>query len=162
MTLAQFAIAVGAGTKWVQNTAAALGRPIEYGAEEARRLGLARTIQSVAGMALPRAVEIADAALSSSEPVFAVQSVDGSVELSVDVERYLSTFGARLALARREQPQRRGRPARRETGDPIAAAREYGIDISLLQSNLMRTPEERLRNAGENAELVRRIREARR
>jgi hypothetical protein len=85
-----------------------------------------------------------------------VESADGSVQVSVDVARYQSTFMARLAASRRAQPQRRGRPARRPS-DPIAAARAYGIDISLLQSNLLRTPEERVRLGGANAELMRRL-----
>jgi len=161
MTLAQFAIAVGAGTKWVQNAAAALGRPIAYTEEEARRLGLARVIQGVAGMPLQRAWDLAGEALASpAQREMIVEATDGSVRLTVDVARYLSSFAARLAVAHREQPRRRGRPAR-STSDPIEAAREYGIDISLLKSNLLRTPEERLRNAGANAELVRRLREAR-
>ncbi len=42
--------------------------------------------------------------------------------------------------------------------DPIEAARAYGIDISLLLSNLRLTPEERIRKASENAEFVRSIR----
>ena len=44
------------------------------------------------------------------------------------------------------------------TADPAEAARAFGIDISLLRSNLARTPEERVRIAGENADLVRAIR----
>lgn len=42
--------------------------------------------------------------------------------------------------------------------DPIAIAREYGVDISLLRSNLLRTPEERLRIAGALAEFAKKIR----
>jgi hypothetical protein len=158
MTLAQFAVAVGAGTKWVQNAAAALGRPFAYTEEEARRLGLTRVIHGVAGMPLQRAWELAGEALASPrhQQVMA-EATDGSVQVTVDVARYRSSFAARLAAARREQPQRRGRPARRAK-DPVAAAREYGIDLSLLQSNLLRTPEERLRIAGANAEFARRFR----
>jgi hypothetical protein len=159
MTLAQFAIAVGAGTKWVQNAAAALGRPFAYTEDEARRLGLARAIQGVAGMPLKRAWELAGEALASPSKVVMVESADGSVQMTVDLVRYRSSFAARLAAARREQPRRRGRPARRAK-DSIAAAREYGIDISLLQSNLLRTPEERLRIAGANVEFARRFRGA--
>ena len=163
MTLAQFAIALGADPKWVQNAGAALGRQLRYTPEEARRLGLARMIQGATGMPLQRADEVAAFVLASHEQVrqVVVESADGSVQLTIDLARYESTFGARLALARREQPERRGRPPRRG-GDPLARASEFGIDISLLRSNLQRTPEERLRNAGENAELVRRLREARR
>jgi hypothetical protein len=157
MTLAQFAIAVGAGTKWVQNAAAALGCPLTYSDDEARRLGLARVIQGVAGMPLQRAWELAGEALASpDQQQVLAEATDGSVQVTVDVARYRSSFAARLAAARKEQPQRRGRPARR-ANDPIAAAREYGIDISLLQSNLLRTPEERVRIAGANAAFARRF-----
>ena len=159
MNLSEFAIAVGASPKWVQNAAAALGRPLDYGEAEALRLGLARMIHETVGTPLLRAHEIAGDALTTDGdgPRVLLESPDGSVQVTIDVARYRSTFGARLAVARREQPQRRGRPPHPSRG-PIATAREYGIDISLLQSNLLRTPEERIRLAGANAEFIARIR----
>ena len=106
-----------------------------------------------------RAYELASAVLASStggEQVIA-ESSDGSVQVTVDLPRYLSTFQTRLAVARRERELQRGRPSR-SPADPIGFAREYGIDISLLQSHLQRTPEERLRIASANADFIRRFR----
>jgi len=155
MTLAQFAIAVGAGTKWVQNAAAALGRPFAYTEDEARRLGLARVIQSVAGMPLQRAWEMAGEALASpSAQKVVVESADGSVQMSVDVRRYLSTFTALLRRAYSHEPRRRGRPARSSRW----TAKSYGLDVSLIDANLRRPLAERLREADEAAEMMNRFR----
>lgn len=67
------------------------------------------------------------------------------VALRVDVFRILAAVTARQArLATMYQAARRGRrPSRRR--DPVRAAAEYGLDLSLLRENLRRTPEERLR-----------------
>lgn len=159
MTLAQFSIAVGAEPKWVQNAVATLGLPLSYDDAQARRLGLARVLNATAGMPLKRAFELAGKALASegSSTVLIAEASDGSAQLRVDIPRYLSTFAARIAAARRYRSQQTGRPSR-PAGDPITIAREYGIDISLLQSNLLRTPEERLRIAGRNAAFIGRIR----
>ncbi|HYH80618.1 MAG TPA: hypothetical protein VEX86_12515 [Longimicrobium sp.] len=159
MTLAQFSIAVGAEPKWVQNAIAALGLPASYDETRARRLGLARVLNATAGMPLKRAFDLAGKALApDADPIVLVaEAKDGSAQVRVDVQRYLSTFLARLSAAGRYTSQQTGRPAR-TTDDPVTVAREYGIDISLLQSNLLRTPEERLRIAGQNAEFIGRIR----
>jgi len=159
MTLAQFALAVGASRKWVQNALVTLGLSASYDEAAAKRLGLARVLNATAGMPLARAYEAAGAALGAgSEPhVVVAEASDGSTRVTVDVPRYLSSFYTRLAAARWHMPAGAGRPTR-APDDPIAAAREYGIDISLLQSNLMRTPEERLRFGGRNAEFIRRLR----
>lgn len=159
MTLAQFAVAVGADPKWIQNAIVTLGLPLAYGEVEARRLGLARVINATAGMPLKRAYHLAGQALESAaaSKLLIAESSDGSAQVTVDVPRFLSTFAARLAAARRHLPQSAGRP-RVQAIDPIEAARDYGIDISLLQSNLARTPEQRLRIAGRNSEFLSRIR----
>jgi hypothetical protein len=154
MTLAQFAIAVGAGTKWVQNAAAALGRPLAYTEEEARRLGLARVLQSVAGMPLQRAWELACEALASpSKHTVLAESADGSVQVSVDVRRYLFTFTALLRQASAHEPRRRGRPSVNRW-----TAESYGLDISQIDANLRRPLAERLREADDAAELMNRFR----
>lgn len=44
------------------------------------------------------------------------------------------------------------------TSDPLKAAREYGVDLSLLQANLRRTPAERLRQLDAMLSFVHRIR----
>jgi len=156
MTLAQFAIAVGAGTKWVQNAAAALGRPLAYSEDEARRLGLARVIQGVAGMPLQRAWGLAGEALaSSSQQEVMAEAADGSVQMNIDVRRYLSTFTALLRRAYSHEPRRRGRPAARGSR---WSAESYGLDVSLIDANLRRPLAERLREADEAAEMMNRFR----
>lgn len=42
--------------------------------------------------------------------------------------------------------------------DPLKAAREYGLDLSLLQANLRRTPAERLRQLDAMLSFVHRVR----
>jgi len=49
-------------------------------------------------------------------------------------------------------------PARIFEQDPLAAAREYGMDITLLQSNLQLTPAQRLRQLDGLLDFVRRVR----
>jgi len=157
MTLAQFALAVGAGPKWVQNAVATLDLRFTYSEAEARVLGLARVIQATSNMPLRRAYAIAEDALASptaAKATVVAEAPDGSVQVSVDVPRYLSTFSARVALAGKQRGRVRERPAK-SAGGPIQAAREYGIDISLLESNLRRSPEQRLRLASANSDFIR-------
>ena len=159
MTLKQFAVAVGADTKWIKNAIAALGLSRSYGIEEACRLGLARVIHRTSGIPLKGAYEVACTILANhaaGQHVIA-EAADRSVQVTVDLPRYLSTFHTRLALAQRQRDLRRGRPPRPHP-DPIRFAQEYGIDVSLLQSHLQRTPDERLRIGSANAEFIRQFR----
>lgn len=159
MTLKQFAVASGTDPKWVKNAFPSLGVAPVYTADEAERLGLARVISATAGLPLKRAYAAASEALTRpTETAFPLaEAEDGSVRVTVDVTRYLSTFRTRLALARRTGERLRGRPPKGRA-NPIEYARQYGIDISLLESNLQRTPEERLRIASANSEFIRRFR----
>ena len=158
MTLTQFAIATGADPKWVKNALSALHLPGAYSEQAACRLGLARVIHTSSGLPLKRAYELATGVLSSPVGVSVIsEASDASVQVTVDVERYLSTFRLRMAAARRYQERGRGRRGK-APADPIAFAREYGIDISLLESNLRRTPEERLRTASANSDFIRSFR----
>ncbi len=73
---------------------------------------------------------------------------------------HITTETANLALALNgygERPRGR-RPSRR--GSAIERARAYGIDLTLFDSALRRTPEERLRLLGENMQVMRRLRGA--
>jgi hypothetical protein len=159
MTLEQFAVASGADPKWVKNAFAAVGAAPVYTEDEARCLGLTRVISATTGLPVRRAYAAAREALAhGDQAAFPISEAhDGSVRITVDVPRYVSTFLTRLALARKAGERVRGRPAKRPA-DPIEYAREYGIDISLLESNLQRTPEERLRIASANSEFIRRFR----
>jgi hypothetical protein len=159
MTLAQFALAVGADPKWVQNATAALQRYLRYTEDEARIVGLARLIHSTAGTSLRSAYDMAEAALSLDPPASTIvaESPDGSVRVVVDVWRYLCTFTAWLSRARTHEPARRGRPAVRE---PWArwSAEGYGLDVSLIDANMERSLEERIHEADEIAEVMTRYR----
>jgi hypothetical protein len=86
------------------------------------------------------------------------EDVAGVVALEVDLERYLSGYASRLALARNWYSERkRGRaPKRRRRG--VAGAEEHGVDISLLKSSLARTPEERLRRLDADVEFLETLR----
>ncbi|HEX8692758.1 MAG TPA: hypothetical protein VF746_10080 [Longimicrobium sp.] len=162
MTLAQFALAAQADPKWVQNAVQTLGLYLTYSEEEARRLGLARVLGATLGMPLRQAWEVAAEALEHphERALVVAESPDGSVQAVVDVLRYLSSFTVALSRAQTYVPRAPGRPVVRERS-AVEAGREYGIDISLIESNLQRTPAERLRLASDNAELVRALREGR-
>lgn len=159
MRLAQFALAVNADTKWVQNAAAGLGLNLRYSEEEARRLGLTRLIHETAGSPLRAAWELAGKALSiqPGERTVVAESPDGSIRITIDVSRYLCTFTAWLSRAYSRAPRRRGRPRRRESAQGSSAA-SYGINVSQIAANMQRPLEERLREADDAADLMNRFR----
>ncbi|WP_325312467.1 hypothetical protein [Longimicrobium sp.] len=159
MTLAQFALAVNADTKWVQNASAGLGVYLAYSEGDARRLGLAKVIHETAGTPLRAAWEMAGPALAAdpSAPIVSAESGDGSVRVAVDVDRYLCTFTAWLSRAYLHEPRRRGRPAVRERA-PALSAESFGLDVSLIAANMRRPLAERLREADDAAELMNRFR----
>ena len=161
MTRAQFALAVGATEKWVHNAAAALGRGVPYSPAAARRLAVARAIQAMTRVSLAVADRLAAAALALPVPesgsVAVLETNVGWVTL--DLRRVLS------GLRRAPRPGRRNTSPRRPGRHCSAAAaaidrcpgrraRAYGIDLSLIDSNLRRTPEERLRTLDANAQFV--------
>jgi hypothetical protein len=156
MTLGQFATAVGAPPRWVLNSLTSLGVPRRYTDELARRLGLAREIHLATGMPLKRAFAVAPEALAvwPAKKRWVVADEGALVSVTVDVERYLSTYATRLSLARSFYAERqRGRPRKRKLRG-IALAKWYGVDLSLLVESLKRTPEERLRVLDETVEAL--------
>lgn len=160
MTLGEFSTIVGAPVRWVQNARAALRVRASYGIEEARRLGLARVIAEATGMGLGVAFQAAGEALAvwPAEREWARSNTDGSVRIVVDVERYLSGFASRLSLSRNYYGERqRGRQVKR-VREPIAAASEYGWDVTLLSSGLNLSPAQRLRRLDEASEFARTVR----
>jgi len=159
MTLGQFATAVGAPPRWVLNSLTSLGVPRRYTDELARRLGLAREIHLATGMPLKRAFAVAPEALAvwPSEKRWVVTDEGGLVSVTVDVERYLSTYATRLSLARSFYAERqRGRPRKRKRRG-IALAKWYGVDLSLVRESLKRTPEERLQTLDEAVEFFKTV-----
>lgn len=165
MMLGEFACLLDADPKWVQNAAAALGKHLRYTLAGAQRLAVARALTESTGMSLPRAYAAAGTALrlfdGSRRPVAlpteAEQSGGAPVTITVDVYRILAAVNAGLSRLRTMYaPRLRGRlPASR---DPIRAAEEYGIDVTLLAENLRRTPAERLRQLDAMAGFRRRVR----
>lgn len=159
MTLAQFALAVNADPKWVQNSWASFQRYPLYTVDEARMVGLARLIHSTTGTPLKTAYDLAASALFTNPPAPTVvaETADGSVRVVVDVERYLCTFTAWLSRAYTHEPARRGRPMVREPWERWPAA-EYGLDLSLIDANLKRPLDQRIREADEIAAIMTRHR----
>jgi hypothetical protein len=158
MTLAQFATAVGATPRWVQNARALLKLRGRYTENSARLLGLARTLCDSTGLPLRRACALARKALAEwpATGQWVHVNDDGSVAINIDTARYLASFAVRLSLARsarseRTRGSRKGRPRH-----PIAAARKYGVDLTLLYENLKLTPTERLCQMDEMSEFLRR------
>ncbi len=165
MTLGEFACLLDTDPKWVQNAAAALGGSLRYTLPTARRLALARALAETAGMPLPRAYATAGRILrtyrGSKGPV-RVSGEGDPVAVTVDVYRILAAVSVGLSRLRTMYaPRRRGRPTTVRC-DPIRAAEEYGLDLTLLAANLRRTPAERLGQLDAMADFRRRVRRGRR
>jgi hypothetical protein len=141
MRLQEFALLVDAPPKWVLNTNAQLRTVVEYTVEAAERLALIRVLSRDFGVAVPRARELAEHAL---DPSSGAQLEAGVVRLLVDVPRLRAAIATRLSqLASLTEPRRPGRRPKR-TG-ALTAANRHGLDVSLLQANLVKSPGERLR-----------------
>jgi len=152
-------VAVGASPRWVLNAVARLGLPRRYDERLARRLALARFIAEAVASPLSEALRLADRALGEADPhdTWRLEG-PGGVALTVDLPRFFTTYGAHLALALNSYGERpRGRRARRR-GSAIERARAYGIDVTLLDSALRRTPEERIRGVAEHMRILSDIR----
>lgn len=158
MTAHQFAVATGGDVKWILNSAALLRRPIRHTRIEARWWGLLRLLAESLGLPLQAAAAAATSSLRdgrSTGEIPVITDSSGSASLRVDLNRYQSVFLANLSRALvRETPKQRGRPPRGEKGGAIAAAARYGVDISLVQAALARTPAQRLELLEANARLI--------
>jgi hypothetical protein len=164
MTLGEFSTAVGAPKRWVQNAFQALGLRAEYTEPLARRLAFARAVKEACGMPLRRAFPLAEEALARwpAQKTWDLREPDGAVRVVIDLERFLSDYAVRLSLSRTFYAEkRRGRPPKRRLRG-IALAKWYGVDLSLLQESLKRTPEERLRTLDRAVEELRSMRVVRR
>jgi hypothetical protein len=159
MTRGQFAAAIGVSEKWVHNAVAALRRRVSYTPSAARQLAVAHAIQGIAPVSLAGAHRLAGTVLAAPLPesgTVAILSTGGG-SVMLDLRRVLSTFAARLARAMQRTPRRAGRrptTKRKDLGDARGRARAYGYDLSLIDSNLRRTPQERLAALDANAAFV--------
>lgn len=164
MTRSQFARAVLAEEKWVENAARLLGRQLEYTAVEARWLGLVRLLGQEVGVTLSRAAELADEALRhapDTEFVALGREEGHSAGVFIDLARFHSTYAASLSSAMEfGGARRRGRPRPRfkRTDRALARSARYGVDIDLLREGLRVSPRERLERLDENAAFVKALR----
>jgi hypothetical protein len=148
MKLNEFAVLVGASPKWVLNARSVLKARGPYSVAGARRLAVARLTGEAfsipLGLAYQYAAEILHRYEKGESPVLLTAKAGLDVRLVIDVKSILAAFITRQStLATLAEPRQRGPKVRRR--NPIAAAREYGLDLSLLTANLKRTPTERLR-----------------
>src|SRR5262245_46942652 len=114
MTLSQFAYAIGASPKWVQNAARLLGHRLERSPGEAQLYSLICVLHRDLGMALERAETVAETALAAgaAEGTETAISMGPTTSVTFDLQRHLSNYAIRLAASRNQEARRRGRPSR--------------------------------------------------
>jgi hypothetical protein len=166
MTRSQFAMAVLADEKWVENAGRLMDRRFRYTAEEARWLGLVRVLNQEVGVTLSRAAELADEALrhAPDEGSVIVGRAGGSAGVSIDLARFHSTYAAALSAALdMGGARRRGRPRAilPQKARALDRAAQYGVDLDLLREGLRLSPRERLQRLDDNAAFVNAIRPVR-
>jgi len=160
MTLGQFATAVGAPPRWVLNALTRLKVARRYSEPLARRLALAKMLADTAGTALPDAWTLAERALSETDPfgTWRHESPSGAITLVVEMPRFFTSYGARLALARNQYGEKPRGPRAKRRGTAIERAEAWGIDTSLLGAQLTRTPAQRVSELDRNLEFLRKVR----
>jgi hypothetical protein len=118
---------------------------------------LAQNIDMPVARAHEIAVDVLKRYDGSRRPV-RVTNDGGVVSAAVDVFRILAAVNTGLSRLRTTYaPRRRGRPTTSRL-DPRRRAEAYGLDLTLLESNLRRTPAERLRQLDAMADFVRDVR----
>lgn len=159
MTLGQFAVAVGAAPRWVLNALSRLKVRRRYSEPLARRLALVRFLGEGTGMSLSDAWCLAKELLAKTELTGTWRRESpGGVTLTVEMPRFYTNYGANLSLALNKYGERlRGRRPRLKKS-AIQRAKEYGVDVTLIDSALRRTPEERLRMVSEDMAFLSEIR----
>ena len=163
MTVRQFAVASAADTKWIMNSAALLRRPLRYDVAGARWWGFVRLLTEAMGLPLKTAAAAATASLRIARSGMLMTigaDPSHSASIVVDLARYDSVFLGNLSRARvHEAPKRKGRPPRLAVGrQALTSAHQYGVDLSLIQSALARTPAERLAMLEANSLFLRAMR----
>jgi hypothetical protein len=164
LTRAQFAAAVRADEKWVENASRALGRRLSYTPDEARQMGVVRLLAAEFGIPIVRAGELASEALRHPPETRALAlttSADGAATLTIDLARYHSAFAAALSAAvTHGGGRRRGRPPskRQNRRGAVRVAQSHGVDVSLLREALRQSPAERLARLDANASFLQALR----
>ena len=166
MTRSQFALAVRADEKWVENAGRLLNRRLRFSAEEARWLGLVRLLNQEVGLTLVRAAQLADEALKHPMTEISVvvgRGEDGTAGVSIDLARFYSTHAAALSAAldmggARRRGRRSTTPGKKGV---LERAKRYGVDIDLVRAGLHLSPRKRLEELDDNAAFIRAIRPVR-
>lgn len=164
MNRSQFAMAVRADEKWVENASRILGRRLRFTTADARWLGLVRIFDREVGLSLVKSAELADEALrhpSDAGTVVIGVNEGSSAGISIDLPRYQSTFASALSAALElGGPRRRGKPRAEPRGKArvLESAADYGVDIALLRAGLEMSPRERLERLDENVSFIRQMR----
>ena len=166
MTRSQFAMAVLADEKWVENAGRLMNKKFRYTAAEARWLGLVRVLNQEVGLTLFRAGELADEALrhAPDQKSVIVGGAGGSAAVLIELARFHSAYAAALSAALDlGGARRRGRPraAGPQKTRMLDRAAEYGVDIDLLREGLRLSPRERLQQLDDNAAFLGAIRPVR-
>lgn len=123
-----------------------------YSMPLARQLAVTHELQSALGIPLAVAFRVAGDALAA-QPIAGLTLVPvregADAMVAVDVARLLAAVEARASAWRAGYGARAaGRPPKTRRPSRTAAlerARDWGLDLSLVQANLRRTPEQRLR-----------------
>jgi hypothetical protein len=162
MTAHQFAIAARADVKWILNSSVLLDRRVRHTPADSRWWGLVRLLTEWLALPLQAAAEAATRSLGAkNDAVRTTVKTDPSqsASLVIDLLRYESIFLGNLSRALvQETPRRRGRPSRVRSGaGAVSAASQYGVDLSLIQAALARTPAQRLEMLEANARFLREI-----
>ena len=161
MTLAEFALLVDATPKWVLNTRAVLGSSVRYSVAIAERLALVRLLNRDLSIPLPRAWELAGAALthtSGPSGMFELVAGDGTVTLAIAVHRIRAAIATRRSQLATMPPRLQAGRKPKRPPNSLMAARRYGLDLSLLRANVARRPDERLRQLDAMASFRSRVR----
>lgn len=154
MTSTQLARSAGADPTWLFNTERLLGQRFPRTLAGSRNLALVRMLHSELGIDLAVAVGIVRARPGTgSNRGNLVREVGGAVALLIDPERFESVWLLNLAAALEMKPRLKGRPLA-STTDPMSRARRYGIDVGLLEWQLLRSVSERLSELDRNSRFV--------
>lgn len=123
MTFSQMAIATRSDRSWLNNARRILARRLHRTPNGARWWGLVRMLNHELGIPLKSAARVADLVMPASSAPSRVRlsgTIDGSVVLRIDLERFHSTSNASLAAAFAFDPGRpRGRPRRAKRRRPL-------------------------------------------
>ena len=117
--------AAGSSISWLYNASRILHRDIARTPDDTRWWRLVRLIHADLGLPLQAAAKIADATLNGLSPtkVRLNATVDGSIAIQLDMDRFLSSTSAALSAARNfSVPAPRGRPPKTPRQAPNGVA----------------------------------------